>query len=103
VPIDPVPQSMAGWPHQVNIPLPDGAGMFVNLSIQSDGTATTEAMDATLQSLVDHLQEWPGRRPDANVTGQKYDTLLYAVTPTNPIPPPPDPEDPGLGEPVTTE
>jgi hypothetical protein len=101
MPIDQVPQLVPMMPHQVNVPLPDGAGMFVSVSIQTDGTATPEAMDTALQELVDYLQEWPGRRVDANVTGTKYDTLMYGVQPTNPIPPPdgPEPEpDPPLAE-----
>jgi hypothetical protein len=83
-------------PHQVNVPLPDGAGMFVTLSIQNDGTATPEAMDATLMSLVDHLQAWPDKRPDGNVQGIKYETRMYEAQPTDPEPPAagPEPEPP---------
>ena len=92
MPIEPDPQPIMAWPHQVNIPVPDGVGMFLSLQIQSDGTASQEAMDATLQDLVDYLQEWPGRRPDTNVTGQKYETLLYMVSPTDPVDLPPPPE-----------
>jgi hypothetical protein len=92
MPIDPTPELVAMIPHQVNVPLPDGAGMFVAVSIQSDGTADPEVMDATLMGLLDHLQEWPGRRPDADVTGVKYETNMYFARPTNPIPPPAGPE-----------
>ncbi len=28
----------------------------------------------------------------ADVTGGRYDTLLYLISPTNPVPPPPPPE-----------
>lgn len=93
MPVEPDPQSVAAWPHQINVPTPDGSGMYVSLSIQSDGTATPEAMDAALQDLVDYLQAWSGRRVDANVTGLKYDTLLYTISPTNPIPLPDPPEE----------
>ena len=92
MPIQPNPQPVSAWPHQVNVPVP-GSEMFIAIQIQNSGQATAEEMDATLQSLVDHLQEWPGRDPIANVTGNKYDTLLYTVTPTDPIDPP-DPPDP---------
>jgi hypothetical protein len=86
MPIQPDPQSVIAWPHQANVPMQDDAHMFVSVQIQSDGQAAPEEMDAVLQSLVDHLQAWPGRRPDGNVTGNKYDTLLYTVTPTDPVP-----------------
>lgn len=86
-------------PHQVNVPLPDRAGMFITVSIQNDGTATPAAMDDALMSLVDHLQEWPGKRPDGNVMGTKYETQIYEAHPTNPEPPaaPPQPEPPSPG------
>ena len=98
MPIEPNPQTVMAWPHQANVPVPvpqgaSSAGMFVTVQVQTDGTATVEALDATLQSLIDHLQTWPGRDPQADVMGQKYDTSLYTVTPTDPIDPP-DPPDP---------
>lgn len=92
MPIEPNPQPLAMWPHQADVPV---IGMSVTVQIQSTGEATTEDLDDTLQDLIDYLQEWPGRRPDANVTGSKYGVLLYAVTPTDPIevvPPEPEPE-----------
>jgi hypothetical protein len=85
MPVEPNPTPIMAWPHQVNVPVPDGVGMFISVQIQSDGTATPEAMDDTLQDLVDYLQAWSGRRQDSNVTGQKYDSLLYTITPTNPV------------------
>ena len=94
MPIEPNPQAVSAWPHQINIPAAT-PGLFLSVQIQSDGTATPVVMDDTLQSLIDHLQTWPGRDPNQNVTGSKYDTLLYLVNPTNPIPlpDPPDPEE----------
>jgi hypothetical protein len=92
VPIQPNPQQIAAWPHQANVPVT--SGMFITVQVQGNGQNTVEELDATLQSLIDHLQTWPGRDPNANVTGGKYDTLLYLVSPTDPIdlPDPPDPE-----------
>lgn len=93
MPIEPNPQTVMAWPNQVNIPT-DDPRFFLSLQIQTDGTPTEAEADAMLQSLIDHLQEWPGRHDQANVTGSRYQSLLYLVTPTNPIPPPPDPEEP---------
>ena len=91
MPVDPNPQPFAAWPHSATVAMPSGSGMSVQVSLQSDGTATPEAMDATLQALVDLLQGWSGKAPGTNVLGQKYDTLIYTISPTNPEPPPADP------------
>jgi hypothetical protein len=93
MPTQPNPQPLVMWPHQANVP---AEGMSISVQIQSDGTGEPD-LDAVLQDLIDYLQDWPGRHPDANVTGQKYDVLLYAVTPTDPIQviqPEPEPEGP---------
>lgn len=93
MPINPDGQPVPGmWPHQVNVPGPDG--LFISVQIQGSSEATPEMLDATMLDLLDYLQEWPGRRPDADVTGQKYDVRLYLATPTNPIPLPDPPVDP---------
>lgn len=92
MPVLPNPQPFAAWPHSLNVAMPTGSGMSVQVSLQSDGTADPAAMDATLQSLVDYLQAWPGKAPGTDVLGQKYDTLIYTVGPTDPEPPPADPE-----------
>lgn len=69
------------------------AGVF--MQIQNLGSATDEQMDEILMSLVDLLQGWEFRHPQANVTGQRYLTGYYDATPTNPVvinnPPPEDP------------
>lgn len=93
MPIEPDPQQIMAWPNQVNIPTEDPR-FFLALQVQTDGTPTEAEADAMLQSLIDHLQDWPGRHPLADVTGSRYQTLLYLVSPTNPIPPqdPPEPE-----------
>src|SRR6186713_2775848 len=99
MPIEPNPQSVTAWPNQVNIPCAT-PGFFLSIQLQTDGTPTVETQDQLLQELIDYLQEWPGRDPLANVTGQKYDTKLYFVSPTNPIPPPDPPEDPPVPAPT---
>lgn len=94
MPISPDPEVINGQPYVISVPMPDGSGMFVGATVQNDGTATTEAMDGTLQSLIDHLQAWPGKNPGADVNGQKYSMVFYPATPTFPVPlpDPPDPE-----------
>lgn len=96
MPIDQNGTLVPMMPHQVNVPVPDGSGFQISVQIMSDGTPGTEAaMDATLQDLVDYLQAWPGRRPDANVTGQKSEYRVFSATPTNPVvidPPEEEPE-----------
>ncbi len=84
MPTDPKSQIVAIMPRQVQIPT--ATGMFISLQIQGDGTPTEDDMDATLQSLVDFLQEWPGRHPQLNVTGQNYQTRLFTVWPENALP-----------------
>lgn len=83
------PQPIVIFPAQITVPV---ANLFINMSIQSDGTPEGNAALVTVpQELIDFLQGWSGRT--GNVTGQVYDTSLVPVTPTNPdiIP---DPEDP---------
>jgi hypothetical protein len=84
-------QPVQVFPAQLSVPTTNG--LFISAQVQSDGTATDEVVEGTLQSLIDHLQTWPGRDPGANVTGQVYSVLLFPATPTNPIPPPPPPPD----------
>lgn len=94
MPTEPNPQPLSIWPHQIDVP---AEGMSIGVQIQSNGGATPEQLDATLQDLIDYLQGWPGRVPVSNVTGSKYGVLLYAVTPTDPVvvaPPEPEPETP---------
>lgn len=97
MPTDSNSQIVALMPRQVQIPTDNG--MFISLQIQGDGTPTEDALDATLQSLVDFLQEWPGRHPLQDVQGQNYQTRLFFVRPANPIIPVDEPtepaEDPG--------
>jgi hypothetical protein len=81
MPVQPNPQPIDAWPRQANIP---ATGMFVTVQLQNDGSSTAEQMDAALQSVIDHLQSWPGKLTDSDVTGQIYQTLLYGVTPTIP-------------------
>lgn len=92
MPLEPNPQPIEAWPRQVNV---SATGMSISVQIQSDGsgTATPQVLDATLQELIDYLQDWPGKLVGSNVTGQRYDTLLYAVSPTDPEPLPDPPED----------
>lgn len=97
MPVEPNPQPVMIMPHQVSVPMTPESGAWVSVQIQNNG-ATPEAMDAMLQSLIDHLQEWPGKDPNANVTGSKYETLLVSVTPTDPVPVPDPPvPEPELG------
>lgn len=99
MPVLPDPQPIEAWPRQVNVSAP---GVSISVQIQDDGsgTATTEAKDAMLQELIDYLQEWPGKLPGSNVTGSKYDTLLYSVTATNPeVIDPPEEEPEGMAGP----
>jgi hypothetical protein len=87
-------QPVAMYPYQVlTVSL---TNVTVQTTFYNDGTQTPETLDALLLSLVDHLQEWDQRDPIINVEGQKYDTLFYKATPTNPAPPPDQPE----GEPA---
>lgn len=91
----PDPQPVMIMPHQINVPMTQESGAWVSVQVQNGG-ATEQAMDAMLQSLIDHLQTWPGKDPNADVTGSKYETLLVQVAPTNPVPTP-DPPDPEAG------
>lgn len=94
MPTEPNPTPVTIFPHQANVPAP---GMTLTVQIQSDGTDPDADLDGTLQEIVDYLQAWPGRLPGGNATGQKYQSLLYTVTATNPDPVPdplPEPEMP---------
>lgn len=85
------PQPM-GYPYQINIPtaIP---GVFAYAIVQAQTVEFSEQdLDDTLESLVDHLQNWPGRHPDQNVTGTKFDLNYYQVFPINPIPDPSIPD-----------
>lgn len=93
MPIEPDPFPVVAWPNQVNIPSQDPR-FYLSLPIQTDGTPSEAESDAMLQSLIDHLQTWPGRLEGANVTGSRYQANLFLVTPTDPVPPPDPPEDP---------
>jgi hypothetical protein len=92
MPVQPDPQAIQGWPNQVNIPTQDQR-FFLSIQVQTDGTPSQEDQDQFLQELIDYFQEWPGRHPNLDVTGSRYQSWLYLVTPTNPIPPPPPPEE----------
>ena len=96
MPIDDQFQSVPMMGHVINVPVPEDKA-FISLQMQRN-TATDAEMDTMLQELVDLLQTWPGRRPDNNVTAQRYVTGYYNVSPTNPVvdnspPPEPAPED----------
>ncbi len=65
----------------INVPIVDNK---VGVTVQMQKFDGTDAdMDAILLSLVDLLQGWSYRQADQNVTGQKYVTGYYNVTPTN--------------------
>ena len=85
------PQPVQLMPAQINVPTDNG--LFINVSVQSDGTSPEGAIPAAVQQLVDLLQGWEGRHPLGDVAGQLYDSTLSAVTPTNPVPPPLPPEE----------
>jgi hypothetical protein len=107
VPIE-QPQVIAMMPGNINVPAANG--LFVTVNVQSDGTPEgLAAIPGAVQEIVDMFQEWSGKFPGTNVTGQVYGTELSAVTPTNPevdtAEPPvedPDPSDlTGSEEPAT--
>lgn len=79
------PQEVQMYPSQINVPTENG--LFVSVSVQSDGTPEATALipDA-VQEIVDLLQGWSGRHPLDNVSGQLYGVELRMVTPTNPAP-----------------
>ncbi len=91
MPVEPNPQPIEAWPRQINVPFP---GLSITIQVQGDGsgTVTPQETDEMLQDLIDYLQEWPDKMAGADVTGGRYDTLLYLISPTNPVPPPPPPE-----------
>lgn len=86
------PQPVQLFPAQITVPTANG--LMIGMQVQSDGTASPEVVSASVLDLVDYLQAWPGKHPDADVTGQIYEVALVAATPTNPVPlpDPPDPE-----------
>lgn len=86
------PQPVQLFPAQINVPTDNG--LFISISVQGDGTQAADAVEVATLSLVDLLQDWPGRHPLADVTAQLYNTEMVPATPTNPIPPPPPPVDP---------
>jgi len=86
------PQPVQLFPAQISVPTANG--LMIGLQVQSDGTASPEAVSAAVLDLVDYFQAWPGRAPGGDVTGQIYDVALVAATPTNPVPPPDPPVDP---------
>jgi hypothetical protein len=94
MPILPDPTPLVMWPHQANVSAP---GLSISVSLQPDGSGTEVDLDAVLQSMIDHLQVWPGKLAGSDATGQQYQVLLYLVSPTDPEDPPPPPED-ELGE-----
>jgi hypothetical protein len=81
MPIQPDPQVLSVWPHQINVPHPD---MFVTVQMQQDPTRDPVDVDALQQDLIDYLQEWPGKLAGADVTGILYNVRLYNVLPTDP-------------------
>jgi hypothetical protein len=80
------------FPAQINVPTANG--LMIGMSVQSDGTASPETLNAAVLDLVDLLQGWPGKHPAADVTAQLYNVELVPATPTNPVPPPDPPVDP---------
>lgn len=79
------PQPVQMYPAQINIPTE--TGLFVSVSVQSDGRPEVTALiPQAVQEIVDLLQGWAGRHPQDNVVGQLYDVELRSVTPTHPIP-----------------
>lgn len=87
------PMAIAMMPGQINVPAANG--LFISVSVQSDGSPEGMALvPATVQDVIDLFQDWPGRLATADVTGQLYDTQLSSVTPTDPIPLPDPPEEP---------
>jgi len=78
------------FPAQINVPTTNG--LFISMSVQSDGTASAETVNAAVLELVDLLQGWPGKHPQGDVTAQIYEVELIPATPTNPVPPPDPPE-----------
>lgn len=91
MPVTGDPQPITILPAQINL-VPEQPGFFISLQLQTDGTVSQQIQDEVQQSLIDWLQEWPGRSTVADVTGNRYQTLLYSVGPTNPIYVPPPPE-----------
>lgn len=87
------PQPVQLMPASINVPTDNG--LFISVSVQSDGTADEATVATAVQQIIDLFQAWPGRHPAADVTGQLYSTELAAVTPTNPIPPPDPPQPEG--------
>lgn len=96
MPINPVPDVVVGMmPINIVLPTTQELGLSIGVSVYQDPAqgATEEQVDNVVQSLVDHLQEWEGKRPGADVTASKYEVKVYHVGPTDPEPTPdPEPE-----------
>lgn len=86
------PQPVQLFPAQINVPTANG--LMIGIQVQSDGNASPEVVSAAVLDLIDLLQEWSGKAPNSDVTGQIYEVALVAATPTNPapLPDPPEPE-----------
>lgn len=97
------PQTIAMMPGQITVQAADG--LFVSIQVNTDGTPEAlAALPAAVQSIIDLFQDWPGKWPNSDVTGQLYDVALSNVTPTNPVPiPDPPEEDPDPNDLVTPE
>lgn len=83
MPIDDELHAVPMMGNVVQIPVADDKA-FATLQIQRN-TATDAEMDDMLQTLVDLIQTWEYRRPEANVMGQKYLTGYYDTLPTDPV------------------
>jgi hypothetical protein len=79
-------QNVIVFPLQVNVPLPNGSN--VTVQVYDDGTNPEGWGDQILQDLVDYLQAWPGRGIGGDATGTKYVTGLYTMIPTHSDNPP---------------
>lgn len=93
MPIDTSPQHVPGSAYQVTVPPPLGVAYQVQVTLYADGSEgdTAELINPVIQSLVDLLQGWDGKRSDGNVVAQG--PLSYAIAPTNLVePPPPEPD-----------
>jgi len=84
------PQRVTMAASNVQVPMADNH-LFVQVIIQGDGQEDPGAVQALVQEVTDMFQGWDKANPLADVTGQYYQTDLYGVTPTNPLPPPPPP------------
>lgn len=93
MPIDTTPQHVPGAYYQFQVPVPLGVAYQVQIMLYGDGSEndTAALMNPVIQSLVDLLQGWDGKRSDGNVVAQG--PLSYAIAPTNLVEePPPEPD-----------